>query len=149
VSDGPEVIPRPEHLATDLEAERERRQQVEGRLREVEERHDLLVEGVRDYAIVLLDPAGRISSWNEGAKRLTGYEAEEALGQPVSQLFIPEDRKAGMPERELRIAASASRSEDENWTLRKDNSRFWSSGLTTALRDRAGGLPALSRFSAT
>jgi PAS domain-containing protein len=94
-------------LTTTLEAERERCRQGEEALHDAEERYRLLVEGARDYAIVLLDRDGRIATWNEGARRLVGYEAEEVVGGPTSVLFTPEDRERGLPERELRTAAAA------------------------------------------
>ncbi len=137
MSDAPKPEPPP---PPDPGAERARRERAEAALRDLEERHRLLVEGARDYAIILLDPAGRIASWNEGARRLVGYEEAEIVGKPVAALFTPEDRQTGRPERELKTAETAGRAEDENWTVRKDCSRFWSSGVTTALQDGAGGL---------
>jgi len=104
-------------------------------LRHSEERLGLLIEGVQDYALFLIDPSGHVSGWNTGAERLLGYEAEEIIGQPLSQFFTPEDRQTGKPERELETARTTGRSSDENWLVRKDGSRFWASGLITALQD--------------
>src|SRR5712691_1513426 len=73
-------------------------------LRQSEERLGLLIEGVQDYALFLIDPSGHVSGWNAGAERLLGYEAEEIMGQPFSQFFTPEDRLTGKPERELEIS---------------------------------------------
>ena len=111
------------------------RQAGERALMQSEERLGLLVEGVQDYALFLMDPSGHVSGWNAGAKRLLGYEAEEIIGQPLSQLFTSEDRQTGKPERELQTARTAGRASDDNWLVRKDGSRFWASGLTTALQN--------------
>jgi len=100
----------------------------------------LLVEAVTDYAIFLLDPRGRISSWNRGAERLKGYGAEEILGQHFSCFYTQEDRALEKPAYELRVAAAAGRVEDEGWRVRKDGSRFWADVVITALRDETGRL---------
>src|SRR5438132_7440970 len=111
------------------------RQAGERALRQSEERLGLLIEGVQDYALFLIDPSGHVSGWNAGAERLFGYEAEEIIGQPLSQFFTPEDRQTGIPERELETARTTGRSSDDNWLVRKDGSRFWASGLITALQN--------------
>ena len=111
------------------------RQAGERALRQSEERLGLLIEGVPDYALFLMDPGGHVSGWNAGAERLLGYEAEEIIGQPFSQFFTPEDRLTGKPERELQTARTAGRASDDNWLVRKDGSRFWANGLTTALQN--------------
>ena len=111
------------------------RQAGEQALRQSEERLGLLIEGVRDYALFLMDPSGQVSGWNAGAERLLGYEAEEIIGQPLSQFYTPEDRLTGKPERELETARTAGRASDDNWLVRKDGSRFWASGLITALKN--------------
>src|SRR5216684_5204657 len=111
------------------------RQAGERALRQSEERFGLMIEGVQDYALFLIDPSGHVSGWNTGAERLLGYEAEEIIGQPLSQLFTSEDQQAGKPERELEIARTTGRASDDNWLVRKDGSRFWTSGLTTALQN--------------
>ena len=97
----------------------------------------LLVESVRDYAIVTLDPHGVIQSWNPGARKIFGYEDAEAIGQPSSMLFTPEDRDAGVPEDELRRAREKGRAEDDRWQLRKDGTRFFASGVVAPLADAA------------
>jgi PAS domain S-box-containing protein len=124
----------------DLEAERRRCREAQAALRHLEERHRLLTECVKDYAIYEMTPEGCIASWNEGARRLLGYSDEEAVGQPGAITFTEEDRRAGRPQRELREAAAAGSAVDENWAVRKDGSRFWASGFTNALRDGAGQL---------
>src|SRR6267378_8034997 len=111
------------------------RQAGERTLRQSEERLGLMIEGVQDYALFLIDPSGHVSGWNTGAERLLGYEAEEIIGQPVSQFFTPEDRQTGKPERELQTARTTGRASDDNWLVRKDGSRFWANGITTALQN--------------
>jgi PAS domain S-box-containing protein len=97
-----------------------------------------LVESVADYAIFLLDTAGHIRSWNEGARRLKGYEQEEVLGRSF-ELFYPEEKIAsGFPAYELEMASRFGRFEDEGWRLRRDGSRFWASVVITALFDEGG-----------
>ena len=108
------------------------RQAGERALRQSEERLGLMIEGLQDYALFLMDPGGQVSGWNAGAERLLGYEAEEIIGQPFSQFFTPEDRLSGKPERELEIARTTGRASDDNWLVRKDGRRFWASGITTA-----------------
>ncbi|HZT42754.1 MAG TPA: PAS domain S-box protein [Chthonomonadaceae bacterium] len=108
---------------------------LEERFRQAEERLRLVLESVRDYAIFTLDKDNRVTSWNAGAQHILGYEAQEILGQSGSLLFTPEDRERGEPEKELRTAEAEGRAEDERWHMRKDGSRFWASGVMTALRD--------------
>jgi PAS domain S-box-containing protein len=121
--------------------ERRRRQHAEDSLHELEEHHRLLIENARDYAIILLDRDGRITSWNEGARRLTGYAAEEVLSRPGDLLFTAEDRAAGLPERELTTAWATGSFEDENWMVRSDGSRFWASGVSTAVHAESATPP--------
>lgn len=98
----------------------------------------LLVHTVTDYAIFLMDRVGTIASWNEGAERILGYQREEILGRPGSTFFLPEDLAAGLFDRELRTATETGRASDENWLVRKNGSRFWASGVSTALRGPGG-----------
>ncbi len=100
----------------------------------------LLIEGVKDYAIFLLDPEGRVVSWNAGAERVLGYSEVEMLGRHYSCLFTSEDAMRGEPEQELRTALNADRSEDVRWHLRKDGTRFWGDGVVTALRNGDGSI---------
>jgi PAS domain S-box-containing protein len=112
----------------------------EEQLRESEERFRVLVQGVRDYAIFMLDPSGRIASWNEGAQRIKGYSAEEIVGRHFS-LFYPADQiAANKPQHELAIATREGKYEEEGWRVRKDGSLFWASVLISALRDPHGTL---------
>jgi PAS domain S-box-containing protein len=109
--------------------------------REAAARYQLLVESVQDYAIVLLDAGGAVSSWNAGAGRIAGYRPEEIVGRHFEVLYPPEDRAAGAPGRALEEAARRGRLEAEGWRLRRDGTRFWASVALTALRD-GGGAPA-------
>lgn len=108
--------------------------------RKTEEAWRLLMESVKDFAILLVDTEGRIASWNEGAARLLGYASGEIAGEPLSRLYVPEDIARNLPAEELRKADSNGRSTGNNWLLRKDGSRFWADGPTTALRDTVGNL---------
>lgn len=112
---------------------------------ESEERFRLLVSGVKDYAIFMLDPDGVIVSWNEGAERIKGYTADEIVGSHFSRFYCDEDVKAGLPEAALKSAAREGRHEEEGWRLRRDGSRFWADIHTTALRDSAGNLRGFSK----
>jgi two-component system CheB/CheR fusion protein len=100
-----------------------------------EERLRRAVLTTRDYAIITADETGAITGWNEGARRLFGYEEEEALGQAIDLIFTPEDRAAGVPAQELSTALQAGRAEDERWHLRKNGSVFFCSGVMTPLAD--------------
>jgi PAS domain S-box-containing protein len=104
-----------------------------------EEVFRLLVESVKDYGIFTLDTQGNVQSWNEGARRIKGYEAEEIIGSHFSRFYPPEDIAAGKPERELEQAIAEGRVEDEGWRLRKDGARFWANVVITALFDPATG----------
>ena len=105
-----------------------------------EERFRLLVDSVVDYAIFMLEPDGRIASWNAGAERMKGYTAADAIGRHFSIFYPPEDQAAGKPRRGLERAETEGRAEDEGCRVRKDGSRFWSSVVITAMRNPAGRL---------
>jgi PAS domain S-box-containing protein len=98
----------------------------------------LLVSGVTDYAIYLIDPSGRVMSWNAGAERIKGYAAPEVLGRHFSMFFTAEDRSAGKPERALETARETGRFADEGWRLRKDGSRFWALVVLDVIKDDTG-----------
>ena len=100
----------------------------------------LIVDAVEDYAIFTMDPEGRVASWNPGAQRLLGYEAEEILGRDGACFFIPEDVQKGAAEAELRRAAETGRASDDRWHMRKNGSYFFASGITSSLRDAQGAL---------
>jgi PAS domain S-box-containing protein len=98
----------------------------------------LLVESVADYAILILDPQGHIVTWNEGARRIKGYDAAEVIGQHFSLFYPKDDIDRGKPELELRMATEQGRFEDEGWRVRKDGSQFWANVIVTALREEDG-----------
>ena len=100
----------------------------------------LLIEAVKDYAIIGFDPSGMVTSWNGGAERLKGYKAEEIMGQHISRLYAQEDIDTGKLEEELQQAAETGHVKDQGWRVRKDGSRFWAEGVTTALRNPGGKL---------
>jgi PAS domain S-box-containing protein len=114
---------------------------------EREEPFRLLVRSVQDYAIFLLDPGGRISSWNAGAERIKGYAAGEIIGQHFSVFYPPEDVAAGKPDRELEIAVDQGRLEDEGWRVRKDGTRFWANVVITALFDKEHRLQGFGKVT--
>jgi diguanylate cyclase (GGDEF)-like protein/PAS domain S-box-containing protein len=123
------------------------RARSEKTLRESEERFRLLVEGVKDYAIFMLDPEGRVASWNTGAERIKGYAAEEILGAHCSRFYAEEDVRQGRPSQELEAAAAEGRHESEGWLVRKDGTHFWADVVTTALTDKAGRLRGFSKVT--
>jgi len=100
----------------------------------------LLVQEVKDYAIFMLDPKGRVLTWNAGAQRLKGYSEKEILGQSFSVFFTKEDIANKQPQRELEMAATEGRTENEGWRLRKDGTRFWANAVITALHNGNGKL---------
>jgi PAS domain S-box-containing protein len=116
-------------------------------LRDSEERFRLMVEGIKDYAIYLLDSEGRVTSWNAGAERLKGYTEEEVLGRHYSKFYTPEERAKSKPQRHLDLAAAAGRVETQGWRLRKDGTRFWADVLMTALRNQQGKLVGFSKLT--
>jgi PAS domain S-box-containing protein len=116
-------------------------------LRESEVSFRLLVEAVQDYAIFMLDPEGRIASWNEGLRRIKGYEADEVLGRPLALFYTPEDAEAGEPQRLLGHAREQGRVQAEGWRVRKDGSRFWATVTITALRDDEGKLIGYAKIT--
>jgi PAS domain S-box-containing protein len=109
-------------------------------LRASEERFRLLVGSVADYAIVMLDPAGRVVSWNVGAEHITGYQAAAIIGRPFAVLFTPEDAAQGEPARALAVAAETGRFETEAWRLRADGGRFWANVVIHAVRGPDGAI---------
>ena len=100
----------------------------------------LLIQGTKDYAIFMLDPEGRVASWNTGAERIKGYKAEEIIGQHLSRFYPPSAIESGWPQHELEVAQKEGRFEDEGWRIRKDGARFWANVVITALRDDQGRL---------
>jgi PAS domain S-box-containing protein len=111
-----------------------------------EERFRLLVEGIADYALFLLDPQGKVVLWNPAAERIYGYGPEEVLGRGYETFYTPEETARGLPERHLQLAAERSSLREEGWRVRQDGSRFWAENLITALRDRDGRLRGFAKI---
>ena len=130
-------------VTRDLTARRE----AEESLRESEERFRLLVEGVRDYAIFMLDPTGRVATWNEGAERINGYREKEIVGKHFSQFYSEEDKASKKPERELEIATRTGKYEEEGWRIRRNGDAFFASVLITAVRNKSGELIGFSKVT--
>lgn len=123
------------------------RKKTEEALRQSEERFRLLVSGVEDYAILMLDREGRVVSWNNGAERIKGYRAEEILGQHFSRFYTTEDVERGKPVLALKLAAENGAFKDEGWRVRKDGTRFWANVAITALHDRKGQLRGFGKVT--
>jgi PAS domain S-box-containing protein len=120
---------------------------AEGALRDSEEKYRILLDGVQDYAIIMLDPRGKVVSWNAGAERIKGYTSEQIIGQNFSCFFPPGDIKRGRPEEILRMTAASGRHEEQVMRVRRDGSRFLGSVTFTALHDPAGNLRGFSEIS--
>ena len=116
-------------------------------VRQSEERFRLLVEGVTDYAVFMLDPQGLVSSWNAGAERIKGYRREDILGRHFSRFYSPEDVEAGKPWEEMAIARREGRAEAEGWRVKKDGTRFWARGVLNALHDAEGRLRGYAKVT--
>jgi len=123
------------------------RKEIEVALRLSEERFRRIVEEVKDYAIFMLDPQGRVKTWNEGAQRIKGYRAEEIIGRHFSSFYPSEVAERGIPDEQIKIAASEGRWEGEGWRIRKDGSRFWASVVMTALHDEDGKLLGFTKIT--
>jgi PAS domain S-box-containing protein len=124
----------------------ERLLQSESSLRQSEERYRLLIEGVTDYAIFILDPNGNFASWNIGAERILGYEEAEIIGQPFERIFSREAVEGRQPQQVLRQAITEGFSRDNRWHIRKDGTFFWAHCLITPLRDEDGNLCGFSKI---
>jgi PAS domain S-box-containing protein len=120
---------------------------AQDQLRESQTRFRLLVEAVKDYAIFMLDPSGRVVTWNAGAQRIKGYEAREILGHHFSEFYSEEEVRSGKCERELEDAARDGRFEDEGWRIRKDGTKFWANVVITALRTETGELVGYAKVT--
>jgi len=123
------------------------RKAAELALRESEQRYSLLVDGVTDYAIYMIDPSGIVTNWNRGAQRIKGYRTEEIVGQHFSCFYAEEDRAANVPQKSLEIAAREGRYEAEAWRVRKDGSRFLASAVIDALKDDSGRLIGFAKIT--
>jgi PAS domain S-box-containing protein len=107
----------------------------------------LLVDNIRDYAIILLDTKGNVLSWNSAAERLKGWKADEIIGQHFSRFYTREDLDSGKTQVELEVASKEGRFEDEGWRVRKDGTRFWANVIMTALRDENGVLRGFGKVT--
>jgi PAS domain S-box-containing protein len=123
------------------------RKQHEELVRQSEERFRLLVEGVEEYAIYMLDPKGIVTSWNTGARRITGYESAEIVGRHFATFYTQEDAENGRPAAELMTARAQGRAEDEGWRVRKNGSRFWARVAVTPLYDSTGTLRGFAKVT--
>jgi PAS domain S-box-containing protein len=123
------------------------RRRAEEALRESEERFRMMVTAVRDYAIFMLDPEGRVVSWNEGAHRIKGYTAPEIIGRHFSAFYPAADNAAGKTKKELEIAAREGKYEEEGWRVRKDGSCFWAHVVITAIRGKDGTLKGYGKVT--
>jgi PAS domain S-box-containing protein len=116
-------------------------------LRASEQQFQLLVQGVKDYAIFMLDPQGRITTWNSGAEHIKGYSAEEIIGEHFSRFYTEEDQREGVPMRALLRAATEGRHEAEGWRVRKDGTRFRASVVIDPIHDDAGKLIGFAKVT--
>ncbi len=116
-------------------------------LRESERHFQLLVQAVKDYAIFMLDPHGRIATWNSGAERIKGYRAEEIIGEHFSRFYTEEDQREDLPMRSLLRAATEGCHEAEGWRVRKDGSRFRASVVIDPIHDDAGKLIGFAKVT--
>jgi len=130
-------------ITRDMSTQREAQQA----LIESEQRFRILVQGVTDYAIFMLDPDGRVTNWNAGAQRIKGYTPDEIIGEHFSRFYTPEDFEAGVPKRALETARETGRYEAEGWRVRKDGSRFWASVVLDAIHDGDGKLIGFAKVT--
>ncbi|MBD2515908.1 PAS domain S-box protein [Nostoc sp. FACHB-973] len=120
--------------------------QIQDSLRQSEERYRLLIEGVTNYAIFMLDPNGNFTSWNIGAESILGYQEAEIIGQPFERIFSPEAIERGQPQQALSKALTEGFSKENRWHLRKDGTFFWAHCVITPLRDENGNLRGFSKI---
>jgi PAS domain S-box-containing protein len=123
------------------------RKAAENALKRSEEQFRLLVQGVSDYAIYMLDPEGNVTSWNSGAERIKGYRSEEIIGRHFSTFYTDEDRLNGLPQQALATASRDGRFEKEGWRQRKDGSRFWASIVIDAIKDDFGEIIGFAKIT--
>ena len=114
-------------------------------LRQSEERFQVLIDSIQDYAIYILDPSGFVVSWNNGAQRIKGYTAKEIIGKHFSRFYTPDDSRINKPKQNLEIAATKGRYEDESLRVRKDGSIFWANVVITAIRADSGNLTGFAK----
>jgi PAS domain S-box-containing protein len=124
-----------------------RRREHEERLRQSDERMRILIECVREYAIFMIDPVGKVMSWNLGAERIKGYAASEILGQSFTRFYTKEDLATGKPRKMLDLARTTGMAIDEGWRVRKDGTRFLANVVLTAMRDSNGVLIGFAKVT--
>jgi PAS domain S-box-containing protein len=123
------------------------RKQAESALHDSEQSTRLLLEGVHDHAIYMLDTEGRVRTWNDGAARIKGYRAEDVIGRHFRHFYTEEDRAQGEPERSLAVAAAEGKYEAQGWRIRKDGSRFFANTVVSAIRNDAGELIGFAKIT--
>lgn len=123
------------------------RRAAEQRLKQNEEQFRLLVQGVTDYALYMLDPQGRVNSWNAGAERIKQYRADEIIGQHFSKFYTESDRQKGDPQNALDTARREGRFEKEGWRVRKDGTQFWANVIIDAIRDETGAIIGFAKIT--
>jgi PAS domain S-box-containing protein len=116
-------------------------------LEDTERRFRLLVEGVTDYAIYMLDPTGHVANWNPGAERIKGYTREQIIGRHFSSFYTAEDRNGDRPQKALAIAAETGKYEAEGWRVRRDGTTFWASAVINAIKDADGQLLGFAKIT--
>jgi len=136
---------RVEQRTTALQSEVAARIETEAKLRASEEMFRMLLDGINDYAVYMLDPEGRVVSWNSGAAHIKGYQAEEIIGKHISCFYTEADRDRNHPQESLQEAAYTGRFEGEGWRVRKDGSTFWANSVITPLYDANGALRGYSK----
>src|SRR3954464_4524159 len=109
--------------------------------------YQMMIDAVKDYAIFMLDPAGYIASWNQGAQRIKGYSADEIIGRHFSVFYTEDAVEIGHPQYELEVASRGGRFEEEGWRVRKDGSLFWANVVITAVRDEKGDLIGFAKVT--
>src|SRR5439155_700499 len=139
-----EIKQRVEQRTAAVQSEIAARIATEQKLRTSEELFRLLLDGIKDYAVYMLDPEGRVASWNVGAARIKGYSTEEILGKHISCFYTAEDREAGMPVRTLQSAIATGRFEGHGLRVRKDGSTFWAHVVILPIYDDSGKLRGFS-----
>ena len=107
----------------------------------------MLVDSIKDYVIIFLDPKGKVLTWSPAAERLKGYKSDEIIGQHFSKFYPPEDVAKGKTEMELSVAEKEGRFEDEGWRVKKDGTRYWANVILTALRDKEGNLQGFGKVT--
>ncbi|MBU1355561.1 MAG: PAS domain S-box protein [Candidatus Edwardsbacteria bacterium] len=145
-----ELIASEEELkANEEELQRQNEELVrsQAELKDSESRLHLLIDGVKDYGLYMLDTGGTVVSWNEGAERMKGYRSEEIIGQSFSKFFTPEDQQNNTSQRLIDAATTQGRVEDEGWRVRKDGSRFWADAIITALYAPDGSLQGFAKIT--